>query len=312
MKIIYISLLLLACGGNVFSQEAFFGYINDDNVRVRSGPSLESSILTKINRNQKVNIKGGVRNITQEIDNYYYWIFITIDSLEGYVYSKYINTDYAFSLKDEGDNTIATADFFDNRNTWFVVSDNANVYDLNMKIINQLTKGTPIDTNYHYGDETENYKYMPITIHKNKVMRLLPFIKDEQIYLISDQDISNNFYQEDGSLYYSCVSYKIRSIKKLESDITSLCVPVYKIIKENRLGRNVIWQSSEIIQDNGSEIEQLIAFMKYGDIFVLDSFEECVGSWKVTYQSESISIYVLERNNLIKKKTVESYFRDGE
>lgn len=71
----------------------FNSYINDDNVNIRLYPSLNASILSKVNRNTKIVITGVSKEI-DEIDNYVgNWLNIRIENQwgdEGWVFSKYV------------------------------------------------------------------------------------------------------------------------------------------------------------------------------------------------------------------------------
>jgi hypothetical protein len=73
----------------------FNTFINDDNVNVRSYPSLKADILFKVNKNTKIVITGVSKEI-DDIDNYIgNWLNIRIENHwgdEGWVFSKYVES----------------------------------------------------------------------------------------------------------------------------------------------------------------------------------------------------------------------------
>ena len=166
-------LLLLICVASLsyLAAQASFGVINDNNVRMRESNTIDSKIVTQLQKNQSVEILQTVESVDKDLIDFK-WIKVKIDNKSGYVYGKYV--DPKFST---------------NKLNWKDVNlkiDNSFIYIGMSK--NELVKilGSPKQTLHDDTDNTDiiNYDEYPgltiiITSYNNRINHLI--IKNPKI-----------------------------------------------------------------------------------------------------------------------------------
>jgi hypothetical protein len=89
MKNKALFLICVLLSSYIYAQ-ASFGKINDNNVRMRESNTIDSNILTQLQKNQSVEI---IQTIDSDDKDFidYKWIKVKTDNKIGYVYGKYVD-----------------------------------------------------------------------------------------------------------------------------------------------------------------------------------------------------------------------------
>jgi hypothetical protein len=160
----------------------YFTVVNDDNVNIRSGPSLSENIVKKVNRGFKVKVMGISEKKEKINSDEYYWFLVAEDNsffdcnhMEtiGWIYGKYVDIkgDYLPSKFTTGDDdtekSLETDIIFTDKNgnrssyaDWFFDSSNdSNLFYL-IDIYHRNLSWRDVPGIYRYNKITNTFKHI--------------------------------------------------------------------------------------------------------------------------------------------------------
>jgi hypothetical protein len=314
MKKIVVAIIVLLIYIPIYSQDALAGVINDNDVRLRDKPSLDSSIIKKLSNNTIINIIKYDKSFYYDNGKIFVWINVKHNDITGWVSSKYISTDTKI-LFNQMDIMLGSL-YRPNQSDRDVlcITKKAKLYDdqmVNVAVLKKGSKAKIVTGEY----STIPEKYLSYT--KNNMIllngELIPISiiqHQDKYFLIDTRDLSWMIYSNKDSLYYVKTSYYYKEVNYLDKQKTLAFAPKMEIVKENNNVELAIIKLKTEIEDTYLSYESIRGFIVYNSIIVINL--ESFGGRFLGGGGYNELLVVFDKQNNEYKKMSENVINHGE